>query len=142
MPKQRNRKIVMASRPVGAPKLSDFRLVEEDAPEPRDGEVLLRTLWLSLDPYMRGRMSAGRSYAKALEVGDTIVGGTVNQVVASKRPDYAVGDVVLGYAGWQDFATSNGAGLRKLDPGRAPVSTALGVLGMPGMTAAVCSCCV
>jgi NADPH-dependent curcumin reductase CurA len=135
MPKQKNRKIVMASRPVGAPKLSDFRLVEEDAPEPRDGEVLLRTLWLSLDPYMRGRMSAGRSYAKPLEVGDTIVGGTVNQVVASKRPDYAVGDVVLGYAGWQDLATSNGAGLRKLDPGRAPISTALGVLGMPGMTA-------
>jgi len=135
MRKQRNRKIVMASRPVGAPKLSDFRLVEEDAPEPRDGEVLLRTLWLSLDPYMRGRMSAGRSYAKPLEVGDTIVGGTVNQVVASKRPDYAVGDVVLGYAGWQYLAISDGAGLRKLDPGRAPISTALGVLGMPGMTA-------
>ena len=135
MPKLRNRKIVMASRPVGAPKLTDFRLVEEDAPEPRDGEVLLRTLWLSLDPYMRGRMSAARSYAKSLESGDTIVGGTVNQVVASQRADYKVGDVVLGYAGWQDFALSNGAGLRKLDPARAPMSTALGVLGMPGMTA-------
>lgn len=130
-----NRKIIMASRPVGAPKASDFRLVEEPAPEPRDGEVLLRTSYLSLDPYMRGRMSAGRSYAKPVEVGDTMVGGTVNEVVASRRPDYAVGDVVLGYAGWQDYAVSGGAELRKLDPSRAPVSTALGILGMPGMTA-------
>jgi NADPH-dependent curcumin reductase len=131
----KNRKIIMASRPVGAPKPSDFRLVEEPAPEPRDGEVLLRTSYLSLDPYMRGRMSAGRSYAKPVEVGDTMVGGTVNEVVASRRPDYAVGDTVLGYAGWQDYAISSGTGLRKLDKTRAPVSTALGILGMPGMTA-------
>ncbi len=135
MANPKNRQIVMASRPIGAPKPSDFKLVESPAPEPRDGEVLLRTLWLSLDPYMRGRMSAGRSYAKPVEVGETMVGGTVNEVVASRRPDYAVGDIVSGYAGWQDFSVSDGTGLRKLDPGRAPISTALGILGMPGMTA-------
>jgi NADPH-dependent curcumin reductase len=130
-----NRQIVMASRPVGPPKPSDFRLVENPAPEPRDGEVLLRTLWLSLDPYMRGRMSAARSYAKPVEVGDVIVGGTVNEVVESRRPDFAKGDIVLGYAGWQDYAVSDGTGLRKIDARNAPISTALGILGMPGMTA-------
>ncbi|MGA2127500.1 MAG: NADP-dependent oxidoreductase [Xanthobacteraceae bacterium] len=135
MSNPKNRQIVMASRPVGAPKPSDFKLVEAAAPEPGDGQVLLRTLWLSLDPYMRGRMSAGRSYAKPVEVGDVIVGGTVSEVVASRRPDFAKGDIVLGYAGWQDYAVSDGTGLRKLDPKAAPISTALGILGMPGMTA-------
>ena len=135
MPTRTNRKIVLASRPEGAPQASNFRLEQSPAPEPRDGQVLLRTLWLSLDPYMRGRMSAARSYAKPVEVGEPMVGGTVNEVVASKHPDFKPGDVVLGYAGWQDYAVSDGAGLRKLDARRAPVSTALGVLGMPGMTA-------
>jgi len=135
MPNRTNRKIVLASRPEGAPQPSNFRLEQSPAPEPRDGQVLLRTLWLSLDPYMRGRMSAARSYAKPVEVGEPMVGGTVNEVVASKHPDFKPGDVVLGYAGWQDYAVSDGAGLRKLDARRAPVSTALGVLGMPGMTA-------
>ena len=135
MPNRTNRKIVLASRPEGAPQPSNFRLEQSPAPEPRDGQVLLRTLWLSLDPYMRGRMSAARSYAKPVEVGEPMVGGTVNEVVASKHPDFKRGDVVLGYAGWQDYAVSDGAGLRKLDARRAPVSTALGVLGMPGMTA-------
>ena len=135
MPTRTNRKIVLASRPEGAPKASNFRLEQSPPPEPRDGQVLLRTLWLSLDPYMRGRMSAARSYAKPVEVGEPMVGGTVNEVVASKHPDFKPGDVVLGYAGWQDYAVSDGAGLRKLDARRAPVSTALGVLGMPGMTA-------
>jgi NADPH-dependent curcumin reductase len=135
MPNRTNRKIVLASRPEGAPQSSNFRLEESPAPEPRDGQVLLRTLWLSLDPYMRGRMSAARSYAKSVEVGEPMVGGTVNEVVASKHPDFKPGDIVLGYAGWQDYAVSDGAGLRKLDPQRAPISTALGVLGMPGMTA-------
>jgi NADPH-dependent curcumin reductase CurA len=115
--------------------LSNFRLEEGPAREPRDGEVLLRTLWLSLDPYMRGRMSAARSYAQPVEIGEPMVGGTVNEVAESRHPDFKVGEVVLGYAGWQDYAVSNGAGLRKLDPERAPLSTALGVLGMPGMTA-------
>ena len=135
MPTRTNRRIVLASRPEGAPQASNFRLEQSPAPEPRDGQVLLRTLWLSLDPYMRGRMSAARSYAKPVEVGEPMVGGTVNEVVASKHPDFKPGDVVLGYAGWQDYAVSDGAGLRKLDARRAPVSTALGVLGMPGMTA-------
>ncbi len=135
MPNRTNHKIVLASRPEGAPQPSNFRLEQSPAPEPRDGQVLLRTLWLSLDPYMRGRMSAARSYAKPVEVGEPMVGGTVNEVVATKHPDFKPGDIVLGYAGWQDYAVSDGTGLRKLDPGRAPVSTALGVLGMPGMTA-------
>ena len=135
MANRTNRKIVLASRPEGMPQPSNFRLEESLAPEPRDGELLLRTLWLSLDPYMRGRMSAARSYAKPVEVGEPMVGGTVNEVVESRHPEFKPGDVVLGYAGWQDYAVSNGADLRKLDPGRAPISTALGVLGMPGMTA-------
>ena len=135
MANRTNRKIVLASRPEGAPQPSNFRLEQSPAPEPRDGQVLLHTLWLSLDPYMRGRMSAARSYAKPVEVGEPMVGGTVNEVVASKHPDFKPGDIVLGYAGWQDYAVSDGAGLRKLDPRRAPISTALGVLGMPGMTA-------
>jgi NADPH-dependent curcumin reductase len=135
MPTRNNRKIVLASRPEGAPQPSNFRLEQSPAPQPKDGEVLLRTLWLSLDPYMRGRMSAARSYAKPVEVGEPIVGGTVNEVVESRHPQFKSGDIVLGYAGWQDYAVSNGTGLRKLDPNRAPISTALGVLGMPGMTA-------
>jgi NADPH-dependent curcumin reductase CurA len=97
--------------------------------------VLLKTLWLSLDPYMRGRMSDAKSYAKALEPGDVIVGGTVNEVVSSNNPKFAAGDIVLGYEGWQSYSLSDGTGLRKLDPARAPLQTALGVLGMPGMTA-------
>ena len=135
MPDPTNRRIVLASRPEGAPQLSDFRLEEGAAPQPRDGEVLLRTLWLSLDPYMRGRMSAARSYAKPVEVGEPMVGGTVNEVVESRHTGFKPGDIVLGYSGWQDYAAANGASLRKLDPARAPLSTALGVLGMPGMTA-------
>lgn len=135
MPDRTNRKIVLASRPEGAPQPSNFRLEQSPAPQPKDGEVLLRTLWLSLDPYMRGRMSAARSYAKPVEVGEPIVGGTVNEIVESRHAQFKAGDIVLGYAGWQDYAVANGTGLRKLDPSRVPISTALGVLGMPGMTA-------
>ena len=130
-----NRQIVLASRPEGEPKPSDFRLAESEAPAPKDGEVLLRTLWLSLDPYMRGRMSAAKSYAKPVEIGEVMVGGTVSEVVESKHKDFKKGDIVSSFAGWQDYAISNGAMLMKLDPKLAPVSTALGVLGMPGMTA-------
>ena len=104
-------------------------------PAPGDGEVLLRTLWMSLDPYMRGRMSAGRSYAKPVEVGEAMVAGTVSRVEASRLPAFRPGDVVFGYTGWQDYAISNGAGLRRLDRRAAPLQTALGILGMPGMTA-------
>jgi NADPH-dependent curcumin reductase CurA len=129
------RRIVLASRPVGEPKPSDFRLEEFAIPQPGPGELLLRTKWLSLDPYMRGRMSDAPSYAKPVGVGQVMEGGTVNEVVASNNDKYAVGDIVLAHTGWQTHALSKGAGLRKLDPAVAPVSTALGVLGMPGMTA-------
>jgi hypothetical protein len=130
-----NRQILLAARPDGAPTPAHFRLAESPAPEPREGEVLLKTLWLSLDPYMRGRMSAARSYAKPVEIGEVMEGGTVSKVAASKSKGFAPGDIVLSRAGWQDYSVSDGSGLRKLDPGRAPISTALGVLGMPGMTA-------
>ena len=132
-----NRQILLKSRPQGAPSLDNFELTETPIPEPGDGELLMRTRYLSLDPYMRGRMSPAKSYAKPAAVGAPMVGGTVGEVVKSRHPGYAAGDIVLGYGGWQDYALSSGTGLRKLDPAAAPVSTALGVLGMPGMTAYV-----
>jgi NADPH-dependent curcumin reductase len=132
-----NRQILLNSRPEGAPSLDNFELVERPAPEPAEGEVLMRVIYLSLDPYMRGRMSAAKSYATPAALGHPMVGGTVGEIVKSRNPAYSVGDIVLGYGGWQDYAISNGTGLRKLDPAAAPVSTALGILGMPGMTAYV-----
>jgi NADPH-dependent curcumin reductase CurA len=132
-----NRQILLKSRPEGAPGLDNFELAQAPIPEPGEGEVLLRNVYLSLDPYMRGRMSAAKSYAKPAAIGQPMVGGTVCEIFKSRNPQYAAGDIVLGYGGWQDYALSNGAGLRKLDPTAAPVSTALGVLGMPGMTAYV-----
>lgn len=130
-----NRQFTLRARPAGMPKESDFQLVESPMPSPSDGQVLLRTLYLSVDPYMRGRISGIRSYADPVEIGQVMVGGTVGKVVASKNPEFQAGDIVEGYWGWQEFAVSDGQGLRKLDPSLAPVSTALGVLGMPGMTA-------
>jgi NADPH-dependent curcumin reductase CurA len=132
-----NRQILLKSRPEGAPGLDNFELTEAPVPEPGDGEVLMRTLYLSLDPYMRGRMSAAKSYATPAAIGQPMVGGTVGEIVESRHPDYAVGDIVVGRGGWQDYASLRAAELRKLDPAAAPVSTALGVLGMPGMTAYV-----
>jgi NADPH-dependent curcumin reductase len=132
---QVNRQVVLASRPVGEPKTSDFKMVEGVAREPEAGEVLCRSIYLSLDPYMRGRMSAAKSYAKPVEVGDVMEGGVVGEVLTSKYPGIEIGDVVLGAGGWQEYFTLPGASLRKLDPERTPISTALGVLGMPGVTA-------
>ena len=132
---QQNRRIVLASRPEGEPVPENFRLDTAAVPQPGPDEVLLKTRYLSLDPYMRGRMSAARSYAKPLEPGDVMVGGTVSEVVASNVEGLAPGDVVLGQMGWQEYAVSKRQGLRKLDPAAAPIQTALGVLGMPGMTA-------
>jgi NADPH-dependent curcumin reductase len=132
---EQSRRIVLASRPVGEPKPTDFRLETAPVPEPGPGQVLLKTLYLSLDPYMRGRMSDAKSYAKPVEIGEVMTGGTVSDVVRSNDPKYAPGDVVLGMTGWQEHAVADAGGLRKLDPSVAPVSTALGVLGMPGMTA-------
>jgi len=117
------------------PKESDLRLVDTPVPALRDGEVLLRALYLSVDPYMRGRMNAAKSYAPSVEIGELMVGGGVARVAESKNPAYEVGDVVNLQMGWQEYAVSNGDGLRKVDPQIAPVSTALGVLGMPGLTA-------
>jgi hypothetical protein len=129
------RRTVLVSRPVGEPKPADFRLEEYALSAPGPGQVLLRTQWLSLDPYMRGRMSDAPSYAQPVDIGAVIEGGTVCEVAASSNPEFQVGDVVLAHTGWQTHALSDGKGLRKLDPQRAPVQTALGVLGMPGMTA-------
>lgn len=125
----------LASRPVGEPRDSDFDVVTVTLPDLEEGQVLLRTLYLSLDPYMRGRMSAAPSYAPPVELGHVMVGATVCEVVESRSPDRAVGDVVLAYTGWQTSAVADARGTRRLDPDAAPVSTALGVLGMPGFTA-------
>src|SRR6266496_673418 len=129
------KRVVLASRPVGEPKASDFRSEEYTAPTPGEGQVLLRTIWLSLDPYMRGRMSDGPSYAAPGPIGGVMEGGTVCEVIASNNPGFAKGDIVLARAGWQSHALSDGRDLRKVDPSLGPVSTAVGVLGMPGMTA-------
>ena len=131
------RRVVLKSRPVGAPKPGDFSIVESPVPAPGDGEILTRTIYLSLDPYMRGRISGVKSYAKGVDPGDLMVGGTVGEVLDSKHPGFKAGDLVQGYDGWQTHGVSKGVGVRKLDPGQAPISTALGVLGMPGMTAYV-----
>ena len=130
-----NRQFVLASRPAGMPNESDFKLVDAPIPELKDGEILAEALYLSVDPYMRGRISGMKSYAAPVEMGGMMVGGGVARVIESKNPGFAVGDIVDLYMGWQEFAVSNGRGARKLDPSIAPVSTALGVLGMTGMTA-------
>lgn len=135
MSRPKNRQILLKSRPVGEPTVENFELVVTEAPEPADGQFLSRTIYLSLDPYMRGRMSGRKSYAEPAEVGQVMIGGTVGQVVASRHPKYDVGDYVVGYDGWQDYGVSSGEGVRKLDPAQAPLSYALGVLGMPGLTA-------
>ena len=132
---QTSKRVVLASRPVGEPKASDFRIEDYPVPTPADGEILLRTIWLSLDPYMRGRMDDGPSYSAPVPIGGVMEGGTVCEVVASNNPAFAKGDIVLAHTGWQQYALSNGKGLRKVDPTIAPISTAVGVLGMPGMTA-------
>jgi NADPH-dependent curcumin reductase len=130
-----NRRILLNSRPVGAPTSMNFRMEESPIPDAGPGQVLLRTLYLSLDPYMRGRMSDGPSYAEPVAVGEVMVGGTVSRVQASNHGDFKVGDLVLGYSGWQDYALSNGSGLTTLAHNDAHPSWSLGVLGMPGMTA-------
>ena len=135
MSEVKNRRVVLAARPQGLPTPADFRIEDAAVPELGHGQLLLRILYLSLDPYMRGRMDAGESYAAPVPVNGIMEGGTVARVVASRHPDYSAGEVVLSHSGWQTYAVSDGAGLRKLDPTVAPISTALGVLGMPGFTA-------
>lgn len=135
MGESRNRQIVLAARPMGLPKPSDFRLVETPIPEPGPGEMLVRARYLSLDPYMRGRMSDAPSYARPVAIGEVMAGAVVGEVVRSRHPDFAEGDVVEERLGWQEFGLSRGREARKVDPSLAPISTALGVLGMPGLTA-------
>ena len=131
----RNHRIRLASRPHGEPGPEDFRRDVVEVPSPQPGQVLLRTRYLSLDPYVRGRMSAAKSYAAPMEVGDVIVGGTVSEVVESAADGFSPGDTVLSYGGWQEYSLEQADGLRRLDPSAAPVTTALGVLVMPGFTA-------
>jgi hypothetical protein len=118
------------------PKLENFEVVESKVPEVRHGEILIKILWLSLDPYMRGRMSEAKSYAASLNEGDLIIGGAVGKVINSQSHEYKEGDIVEGFTlGWQEYAIATPASIRKINPDLAPIQTAVGVLGMPGMTA-------
>jgi NADPH-dependent curcumin reductase len=135
MTAEKNRQILLASRPRGKPTLDNFKLVETDIADPGPGQMLLRTIYLSLDPYMRGRMNAGPSYAKPVEVGAVMEGRAVCEVVKSNLPPYKAGDIVLAGTGWQTHALADGKGVQKIDPALGPISNALGVLGMPGLTA-------
>jgi len=130
-----NRAITLARRPEGAPVAADFALVTKQTRAPAEGEALVKALWLSIDPYMRGRMNDGKSYATPVKLGGVMGGGSVGRVVESRAPGLAVGDLVEGYGGWQEYWTAPAKDLRKLDPAIAPPSTALGILGMPGFTA-------
>ena len=130
-----NRRVILMSRPHEAPTADNFQLEEVAVPVAAEEQLLLRTLFLSLDPYMRGRMSDAPSYAAPVAVGGVMEGGTVSSVEASNLPGYELGDLVLGYSGWQDYAVSDGKGLTKLDKAMKQPSMSLGVLGMPGFTA-------
>ncbi|MDC5804949.1 NADP-dependent oxidoreductase [Vibrio europaeus] len=130
-----NRRIVLASRPTGAPVAENFRLEQSEKPHPQQGEMLLRSVYLSLDPYMRGRMSDAKSYADPVALDEVMVGGTVCQVETSNHPDYDVGEWVLAFTGWQDYGISDGEGLIKMGKNPTHPSYALGVMGMPGFTA-------
>src|ERR1700689_4115124 len=129
------RRIVLASRPKGEPTAENFRIEELPIPAPAEGQALLKTIWLSLDPYMRGRMSDGPSYAASVQIGEPMGAGVVSEVMESKSPLVKAGDVVMSYGGWQECSLAPGNQLMKLNDWAAPVSTALGVLGMPGQTA-------
>jgi NADPH-dependent curcumin reductase CurA len=130
-----NRQIVLAARPIGYPKVSDFKRVFSPIPIPTAGEFLVRTLYLSVDPYQRGRMNDAPSYTNPVQIGEVMIGGVVGKVISSAHPDFQEGDIVQGNLGWQEYAISDGSGIRKVDATLAPISTALGVLGMPGLTA-------
>jgi NADPH-dependent curcumin reductase CurA len=130
-----NKQILLAARPVGFPKESDFKLVESPIPKPGDGQMLIRSVFVSVDPYMRGRMNDVKSYAPPVQIGGLMGGGAVGRVIESKNSSFREGDIVQGMFGWQEYAVSDGQGVRKIDPTLAPISTSLGVLGMPGLTA-------
>jgi len=127
--------IRLIKRPFGEPLDSDFATVTVDLPALEDGQVLLRTIYLSLDPYMRGRMSDAKSYAAPQPLDEVMLGATVCEVVESRSDRRKAGDIVLAYTGWQTYAVADARAMRSLDPAAAPISTSLGVLGMPGFTA-------
>jgi NADPH-dependent curcumin reductase CurA len=130
-----NRRIVLASRPAGAVTADNFRLEAAPLPALQAGQLLVRNRWLSLDPYMRGRMNEGRSYAAAQPLNETMVGGTAGEVVESRNPHFAVGDPVVGYLGWQEYGVCDGRQLMKVDTTNVPLPAYLGAVGMPGVTA-------
>jgi hypothetical protein len=130
-----NMQVLLAARPKGAVRETDFRIVNTETPAPKDGEMLVKIHYLSLDPYMRMRMEDVKSYAACVKLGELMVGGTVGEVVESKNPKFAAGDRVVGPFGWQQYAVSDGGGLRKVDARALPMSVYLGSVGMPGVTA-------
>jgi NADPH-dependent curcumin reductase CurA len=130
-----NKQVLLASRPDGWVKETDFRIAETPLPAPADGQVLLKNLYLSLDPYMRGAMNEKRAYGKPLQIGDVMVGETISEVSESRNPKFKPGDTVAAQAGWQQYALSDGENLRPVDPRLLPASVYLGVAGMPGVTA-------
>lgn len=135
MSDQTNRQILLAERPKGWPDENTFQMKESPRPSPQEGEVLVRTVYLSVDPYMRGRMNDAKSYVAPFELNQVLTGGVVGQVEESKHPDFQAGDLVTGMMGWQDYSVLKGEELRQVDTRLAPPTTALGVLGMPGLTA-------
>ncbi|MBV9635391.1 MAG: NADP-dependent oxidoreductase [Methylobacteriaceae bacterium] len=130
-----NRKFVLASRPQGPAGPENFRLIEEPVPSPGEGEVLVRNRFLSLDPYMRGRMNAEKSYAPPQPVGEVMIGGTLGEVIAARRDGFEVGDLVVGMGGWQEYSLSDGKALRKIPQPGIAIEAWLGPVGMPGVTA-------
>ena len=130
-----NKEIRFSSRPTGLPTSENFQIVDSETRQPNDGEVLVRTLYISVDPYLRGRMREGRSYVAPFEVGEVISSGVVGEVVESRAPGFAAGDIVTGMLGWRLYNAAKPAEVRKVDPKIAPVTTALGVLGVTGLTA-------
>ncbi|MGB7923164.1 MAG: NADP-dependent oxidoreductase [Pyrinomonadaceae bacterium] len=140
MDNRMNKKILLASRPAGMPSLDNFKMVDAEMPRPEEGEVLIRTLYLSVDPYMRGRMSDRKSYVAPFDLNEVITGGAVGEVVESRSDAFQPGDIVTAYLGWQLYSVAKGDqttmdSVRKVDAKIAPVTTALGILGMPGLTA-------
>jgi NADPH-dependent curcumin reductase CurA len=131
----KNVQVTLANRPVGWVKETDFRITESEMPKPGAGEVLVRNIYLSLDPYMRGRMNDVKSYAASVQIGQVMVGGTAGEVVESYNPNFKPGDSVVGQFGWQQYGVSKGTTLRKVDPQFVPLSKYLGAVGMPGLTA-------
>jgi NADPH:quinone reductase len=135
MPDKINRRVLFSRIMVGEPQVGDFFLVEEPIPEPGEGELLLRNLYVSIDPGSRARLSGRDSYVPAKPLGEVMDAQSVSEVVVSRHPDYRIGEIVAGYHGWQDYAVSDGKRLTRVDPDRGPISTAIGLYGLPGLTA-------